>query len=250
MIDPLTGQDLVGAMALLAYYITFAAAIGLLTRLVALPREWIRKGYHVFCSLSVFILVLCFEHWHGAVLAISLLMLSGYVLLLLGERIPFASAVIDRGAGLVEIREHLLLLLASMVTLLTLFWGLAGEQHRYAIAVGLLVWGFGDAVAALVGTGMAKRRFRSRLFDPRKSPLGTFAMMATSFLVCAAVLALMAPLPPLLVVVVALVLGFVAGIVEAATRHGLDTLTLPLAAAGCVWLLVSAAMLLDDPGLA
>jgi len=236
---PFSGRDLHAAALLLAYYIAFAGAIGVATRLVELPREWIRKSYHVFCSLSVFILLLYFEHWYAAVLALSLLMLAGYVLLLIGDRIPLASTAIDRGRGLGEIREHLLLLLAAMVTLLTLFWGIAGGEYRYAIAVGLLVWGFGDSAAALVGARYARRQFRVYRLDPHKSPLGTAAMIVVSAAVTVPVLLWLTPLAAPLVPLAATFVGVVAGSVEAVTRNGLDTLSVPVSASVSAWCAVT-----------
>ena len=237
---PLSEGDLHAAALLLAYYIAFAAAIGILTRLTPVPREWVRKSYHVFCSLSVFILLLYFEHWYAAVLALSLLMLTGYVLLLVGDNIPFAGTMIDRGKGLGEIREHLLLLLAAMVTLLTFFWGIAGSGHRYAVAVGLLVWGFGDSAAALVGARYSTRRFRARWLDNHKSPLGTAAMMAVSIAVTIPSLLWLTPLTALQVPLAATFVGVVAGSVEAVTRNGLDTLSVPVAASVASWGAVTA----------
>lgn len=236
---PLSERDLHAAVLLLLYYIAFAAAIGIFTRLVKVPREWVRKSYHIFCSLSVFILLLYFEHWYAAVLALCLLMLAGYVLLLVGDNIPFTGTMIDRGKGLGEIREHLLLLLAAMVTLLTFFWGIAGSEHRYAVAVGLLVWGFGDSAAALVGARYSTRQFRARWLDNHKSPLGTAAMMTVSTAVTIPVLLWLAPMNALQLALAAALVGLVAGSVEAVTRNGLDTLSVPVAASVSAWCAVT-----------
>lgn len=233
-------QDIVGALVLLGYYISFAAIIGLLTRVIDLPKEYARKAYHVACSLSIIILLLLFETWYAAVLSISLLLLSAFLILKLSDRIPFASIAIDRGNGIPEIREHLLYLLVSLVVLLVAFWAVL-PGHQYAAALGLLIWGFGDAAASMAGRRFGKRRLTLPIFDPDKSLVGTWAAIATSALTSLMVLQFMTDLSLPANLLASLLLGLIAGFVEAATRRGLDTLTLPLAAGFAAWPVVGAA---------
>lgn len=239
-------QDFSAFLLLAGYYAAFAAALGLLAKPLRLSHELLRKLYHMSCGLSIFILLFAFATWQGAVLGIIALLMAGHVLLLIGGRIPMTSERIDRGSGIAEIREHLLLMLLAMVLLLIAFWGMLGSDARYAAAVGFLAWGFGDASASLVGGRFATRRFQSALFDTGKSPLGSTAMMLTVTLTTILVLALMTPLSFGAVLLCAVVVGMAAALTEAVTRRGLDTLTVPLVA-GAVCYPVAQCL---QPGLA
>lgn len=209
------------------YYAGFAAMLGQLARRWQVSHAVLRKLYHMSCGISIFILLFAFPSWQSAALGITALLLTGYLLLLIGGQIPMASAHIDRGRGIVEIREHLLLMLLSILLLLTGLWGWQGDAARYAVAVGFMAWGFGDASASLVGERWARRRFRMAVFDRNKSPLGSSAMALTVTVTTFGILVAMTPLPWFWALACALPIAVASAAIEAATRRGLDTLTVP-----------------------
>lgn len=227
--------DITAAALLLFYFIAFAASLGALGSFRLVTGEGLRKLYHLAASLSMLILTLAFQRWETALFAISALLLLGYVLILAGSKIPFAAQAIDRGKGLAEVREHLLLMLLAIVLLLWVFWGLLGEQARFAAVTGMVVWGIGDAMAALVGSRHARRRYSGGIFDAAKSPLGTAAMVGSSAPAVWLILNGMTPLSGLAALLPALLASLAAGLAEAATRNGRDTLTVPLVAAAVVY---------------
>ena len=64
--------------------------------------------------------------------------------------------------------------------LISVAWGVFGQPHLAATAI--LMWGTGDAAAALVGIPYGKHKVRSRFTDGKKSWEGSFAMLVVSFL--------------------------------------------------------------------
>ena len=64
--------------------------------------------------------------------------------------------------------------------LIAVSWGVFDKPHLAAAAI--LMWGTGDAAAALVGIPHGKHKVRSRFTDGRKSWEGSLAMLAVSFL--------------------------------------------------------------------
>ena len=59
-------------------------------------------------------------------------------------------------------------------------WGIFGSPHAAAVAV--LMWGVGDAFAALVGIPLGKHKVKWKLTDGKKSWEGSLAMLCVSFL--------------------------------------------------------------------
>ena len=64
--------------------------------------------------------------------------------------------------------------------LISVAWGWFVSPHLAAAAI--LMWGTGDAAAALVGIPWGKHKVRSRFTDGKKSWEGSLAMLAVSFL--------------------------------------------------------------------
>ena len=59
-------------------------------------------------------------------------------------------------------------------------WGLFGEPHLASAAI--LMWGTGDAAAALVGIPLGRHKVKSKWTDGKKSWEGSAAMLLISFL--------------------------------------------------------------------
>jgi phytol kinase len=107
---------------------------------------------------------------------------------------------------------------------------------RFA-AVGYLVAGWGDAVGEPVGTRWGRHRYRvpSLAGVPAVRSLeGSAAVLVASFLATLAGLTTVAQ-PGTGTLAIALVTASAAALVEAASTHGLDNLTVQLAASGVAW---------------
>ena len=93
-----------------------------------------------------------------------------------------------------------------------------------------MAWGPGDAAAAIVGRNFGKHKLSGRHIEGVKSVEGTIAMGVTSFVCTLATLLLISPLPVLTCVILSLIIAPMAALVELYTKHGLDTVTVPIAA--------------------
>ena len=66
-----------------------------------------------------------------------------------------------------------------VAALIAVCWGIFGEPVLCAASI--LMWGTGDAAAALVGIPFGKHKIKTRWTDGKKSREGTAAMFAVSF---------------------------------------------------------------------
>ncbi|MBP1544682.1 MAG: phosphatidate cytidylyltransferase, partial [Oscillospiraceae bacterium] len=92
----------------------------------------------------------------------------------------------------------------------------------------ILMWGFGDAAAALIGRRFGKHKIRHRFADPNKSWEGTAAMFATSAVVGAAVLLAFSAQPWYICIGAALAVSAAGAYTELVTKGGNDTVTVPV----------------------
>ncbi len=231
-------EALVGMAMFVGYYILAASLIVVVKVCLKPPAEWVRKLLHSVCFLSVFVLLYAFKTWYLAVFAALAFALIVYPVITLIEQYPKLMGIFQqRKSG--EIKTSLMLVFLMMAALITIFWGLLGEQWKYIIAVSIMAWGFGDAAAALVGKSLGRRQIRSRLVDGKKTVEGSFAMYAVSALAILATLLAYASAPWYLCLATALLVAPICALVELVSHHGMDTVTVPFAAAVPVYTLMS-----------
>jgi phytol kinase len=251
-------EFLAGTAILLAYHLTAVFALPLaLGAWTRLPLEVVRKAQHVAYALSMFLLLGLFEHWYLAVAAAAALPLVATPVLALWERHPsYRRLLTDRGAADVgggggtggagggELRRQMAYVQLSFAILIALFWGGLGPDWRPLVAAAAMVWGFGDAAAALVGTLAGRHRVRHRDVEGTKTYEGTVAMIAAGAAAIFLTLALYGGAAWWISLGAAALVAPVAGVVELFSRRGIDTLTVPLAAAAALvpWWLLAAAM--------
>jgi len=234
-----------GVTILWTYYIAALLALPVaLKAFTALPDELVRKVQHVAYAGSIFLLLGLFQHWIQAVAAAAGLALFAFPALWLWERHPsYRRLLADRCPGGGEMRRQLLLAVVVFSLLIALFWGLLGPAWRPAIAVAVMVWGLGDAAAALVGRFLGRHRLVHRLVEGAKTLEGTAAMIVAGAIAAFVTLFAYGGAPWWVSLLAAVSLAPLAGAVELVSRRGSDTVTVPLAtAAGLVpwWLFVVA----------
>lgn len=229
----MTAADGIGTALFVAYYVVFAGATALLGRLARLPREVVRKSYHVLCSLSVFGLLVLFDNWYAAAAAVVAVFALGYVAAACLQTAPvLRNFRIDRVAQPGELRSQVLSVTAAFVALLTVFWGVLGPEFKVHAAVGAMVWGVGDAAAAVWGKRFGRRQLRHWAFDRGKTMEGALAMAATAWPAVFLTLTLFGGYPWLTALIAAAVLAAAGSLLETLLRKGLDNLILPVAMAG------------------
>jgi dolichol kinase len=238
-------RDVIGAVALLAYYLGFAVVVPALMRLIRVPEELIRKTQHVVYALSVFLMLRLFSQWYWAIAAGALLLLIAYPVLWWSERSAWlARIVVARPGDHGELRRQLVSVQATFGLLILVFWGILGYRWHHIAVTAVMAWGFGDAAAALIGKAVGRRKIVHRLIEETKTYVGAVSMAAVAGVAIFLTLTLYGHLTWYVSLAVAAIVAPVCAVVELFSRRGADTITVPLAAAALIAPLVYAFSLL------
>lgn len=192
-----------------AFIIAVIALAFVLYRTIHLSSESVRKIIHIGVSNWVFILVWCFDDVRFAVVGpVAFIILN-------------AIFVHSGAAGLLGMgdrrRDNGLVYFPFSLLVMTLLY-YRGLIQAHDVIAATLVMGYGDGLAALVGSKIGRHRYS--VLNASKSWEGTAVMLVVSSLV----IALFTPYPTLKV----LVMAVVATLFEALTPLGLDNITVPL----------------------
>jgi len=122
---------------------------------------------------------------------------------------------------------HAIYFQVACVILLSYFWGFLGVDHSYFASLGSLSWGFGDTTAGVLGTMYGKKKYRFRIFDHRKTVEGSISMIIIVFFVALPVLESVIKALSI-TLLISLSTAFAGAFIEAVSRRGIDTLTVPL----------------------
>lgn len=221
LLDFVTGFGL-----LLAYFVVFGAPALALKAYGRLPRELVRKAYHLLFVLSIIPMLMVFSTWYAAVLAALLFALILYMALALLEPTAFFRHIaIERDPG--EFKRSLVLAELAIALLIFFFWGLLGADAKFIVLVAIMAWGFGDAAAALVGRSFGRKQISHPRIEGTKTVEGTLAMLVVAG-VAIFLTMLIVGQPALVSLTVALLVAPVGAVVELFSRRGFDTLTVPL----------------------
>ena len=175
-------------LGLLAAYLVPCLLILIPIRfLTKLPSFVFRKLLHFVAFTCVTLMILAAESWQAAALTAILIAVAAYPVLAILENKPwFEKLFVQKSAG--EIKRSCLLLMFMFAAIIAVSWGIFDRPQLAAAAI--LMWGTGDAAAALVGVPCGKHKVRSRFTDGKKSWEGSLAMLLVSFLSGMAVLLL------------------------------------------------------------
>lgn len=206
-------------------FIIPAAVVLLTVKLVLKPqRVLFRKLLHGAAFLSPVVIMLLTDNWLAAALTLVLFAAIVYPVLAFAERFKgFSELLTEKKQG--EIKKSLLLMFLSAAAIVTMFWGIFGEM--YIASAGILMWGFGDAAAALIGKRFGKHKTGVMLSDPVKTWEGTGAMCALSFIVGTAALIIMSGAPWYYCLAAAAVTSVCGAYTELISKGGNDTVTVP-----------------------
>lgn len=167
-------------LAVLAEFIAPCLAVLIPVRfLTGLPSYVFRKLLHFVAFTCVSLMILAAKSWQAAALCAVLIAVAVYPVLAFLERFPwYGKLFVQKSRG--EIKRSLLLLFFMFAALISVAWGIFGKPHLAAAAI--LMWGTGDAAAALVGIPFGRHKVKSRFTDGKKSWEGSAAMLAVSLL--------------------------------------------------------------------
>ncbi len=221
----------------LILYIVPSVLLLLLVRFrTKLPSFVFRKLLHVVAITCLTIMLLVAQSWQAAALTSVLIAVAVYpILAALEGRGWYGHLFVQKSPG--EIKRSLVMLFCMFALVAAVAWGRHGSPHIAAAAI--LMWGTGDAAAALVGIPFGRHKVMAWPVEGRKSWEGSGAMLAVSFLVGLCVLA---PLGgyPLGWALMASAVGAVAGTgVELVSQSEWDTVTVPLVVVIVLLLLAS-----------
>ena len=163
--------------ALIAVCLSILLPIRFFTRI---PSYIFRKLLHIVAFSGVSLMILLAGCWQAAAITSGLLALALYPILSAVEKKPwFGKLLAQKSQGEIKRSMLLLFIMFTMVTIVAR--GIFGKPQTAAAAI--IMWGAGDAAAALVGIPLGKHKVRCRLANGKKSWEGSLAMLVVSFTV-------------------------------------------------------------------
>ena len=176
---PLVHQTLHCLGTLIIYLIPCATVSVLLRFLTPIPDFVFRKILHVIAFSCFSVMLKSAANWQAAALTSVVMAVMIYPLLLLAEKQPwFDQLFVQKSKG--EVKNSLLMLFFMFAAIVTAAWGIFHKQAAASAAI--LMWGVGDACAALIGIPFGKHKILSAPVNGRKSWEGSAAMLVSSFL--------------------------------------------------------------------
>lgn len=235
-------SELSAIILLSIYYFAFISILIFLKMFSPLSREIIRKGYHFFYGISLALIVYLFENWYIILIFLIVFYLIVYIYLKIENRfLSFKLIDFDReNTTFTENRElykQLRYLFVMQVLLILVF--VAFIDRPDAAIFGTVVWAVGDAFAGLIGKHFGRNRYKNYIFSDKKSLQGSFAFLCSG-LFSLVILTLILPdfFINLYFIFNLFLITVVATMIEAISRDGLDTITVPLVAAAVFSILV------------
>lgn len=200
-----------------------------------IPSFVFRKLLHIVAFTCVTLMLVSAESWQAAALTSLIIAFIAYPLLSLAEKESWYDGLFVQKSG-GEIKRSLLMLFFMFAAVITTAWGLLGKPQAAAAAI--LMWGVGDAAAALAGIPLGRHKVRFPPVNGKKSWEGSAAMFVTSFATGLCLLRLQYGYPAGLAAGAAL-LGAAAGtLTELLSQSEWDTVTVPVVIlAVMLWLL-------------
>lgn len=180
----LTRYDLIvqifHCIGILAAYIIPSVMILLPIRLLTrIPSFIFRKMLHIVAFTCVSLMILSAGSWQAAALSSAIIAAALYPLLAAVEKNAwYPKLFVEKRPG--EIRKSLLMLFLTFALLISISWGIFAQPHIAAASI--LMWGTGDAAAALIGVPFGKHKVKSKAADGKKSWEGSCAMLIVAFL--------------------------------------------------------------------
>nr|MBQ4454537.1 hypothetical protein [Clostridia bacterium] len=217
---------LIGIKYFLVYMFSLAGVVFLINKIFALPKELFRKLLHFIAFSSVVVMIYAAKNWISASLVPVFIIMLMYPGLSLAEKDKrFTELVVERRKG--ELKSSLLQLFGTIALIITISWGFLG--HKELAVAAILMWGFGDAAAALIGKRFGKHKvLRFKHVDHKKSWEGTAAMSIVAFAFGIASLMIIGNIPIVYCVIAVIIAAPLAAITELVTKNGYDTVTVPI----------------------
>ncbi|MBR3276362.1 MAG: TSUP family transporter [Eubacterium sp.] len=209
----------------LALYIIPCVVILLPIRVFTkVPSFVFRKLLHIVAFTCFTVMILNAANWHSAALTSLIVAAVAYPLLSMAEKKSwYGRLFVQKSPG--EIKRSLLMLFFMFAAVIAVSWGLFKNPNAAAAAI--LMWGVGDAAAALVGIPFGKHKVMFKPVNGRKSWEGSGAMLAVSFVTGILLFTLRCGYGTGLSFACALVMAAAGTFVELISGSEWDTVTVP-----------------------
>ena len=202
---------------------------------VKLPSFIFRKLLHIVAFSCITIMTIFARNWQSAALASILIALLLYPLLRLFEnRSWYPRLFVEKEPG--EVRKSLLMLFFMFAAVITFAWGVFGK--RFIAAAAILMWGTGDAAAALIGIPFGRHKIKIKGTNGKKSLEGSLAMLVVSFITGLLVLYFTHHISSFFSVLAVFAASLAGTLTELFSPDRYDTITVPIVTAAVLLLLL------------
>lgn len=216
---------------LIAYIIPCVLVLLPIRFLTKVPSFIFRKLLHIVAFSCVTIMTLSANDWKAPALASVVIAAVLYPLLRMLENEPwYGKLFVQKEPG--EIRKSLLMLFLMFAAVISVAWGIFGKP--YIAAASILMWGTGDAAAALIGVPFGKHKVHLKGTDGKKSWEGSAAMFAVSVACGFCVIFFRHRMPLGLALLSAAISALLATATELFTPSEYDTVTVPTVTAAAL----------------
>ena len=193
--------------------------------LTSVPSFVFRKLLHIVAFTCFTVMMLAARDWQAAALTFVIIAVLIYPLLSLFENeIWYGKLFVQKSPG--EIKRSLLMLFFMFAAVITVSWGLFHNPH--AAAASVLMWGTGDASAALVGIPFGKHKVKIKPINGKKSWEGSCSMFLAAVLVGIGLLGLYCRYPADTVLTSTFAMSLAGTTAELFSPSEWDTVTVPV----------------------
>ena len=209
---------------LVLYIVPCVSVLAPVRFLTKIPSFVFRKLLHIVAFTCFTVMLLSTDSWQAAACSSLAVAAVVYPLLLLFEKEPWYKVFfVEKSKG--EIKNSLLMLFIMFAAVIAVGWGIFHQPHLSAAAI--LMWGTGDAAAALTGIPFGKHKIMISPVNGKKSWEGTTAMFIVSFIAGLIVLVFAARCPLSMAVICSLTAAAAGAATELFSASEWDTVTVP-----------------------
>ena len=184
---PLAVQTLQCFGRLVLYLIPCVTVLFPVRFLTKVPGFVFRKLLHIVAFTCFTVMMLAAKSWQAAALTCLMTAALIYPLLSLMEKEAwYGRLLVQKSPG--EVKRSLLMLFFMFAAVIGVSWGLLHNPNAAAAAI--LMWGTGDAAAALAGIPFGKHKVQFRPVNGAKSWEGSCVMLIVAVLAGAGLLSL------------------------------------------------------------
>ncbi len=193
--------------------------------LTGVPSFVFRKLLHIIAFTCFTVMMLSAKSWKAAALTSVIIAVLVYPLLSLFEKEPWYGRVfVQKSPG--EVKRSLLMLFFMFAAVIAVSWGMF--RKPYAAAAAILMWGVGDAAAALAGIPFGKHKVYFKPVNGKKSWEGSVSMLLASTMAGMGILRAYCGYPAETALLCTLAMAVTGTAAELVSPSEWDTVTVPV----------------------